>query len=385
MKTIVLFFSIVMITGLCSAGGDFKPKQKLVDQLSEQLNYLVTHTKDDKLVPRSFVAGKYNMVKSSDWTSGFVAGDYWFMYELTGDENWKKTAIENTIKLDGIQYITNTHDIGFMVYCSYGNGYKVTKNDAYKKVILQAAESLSKRFNPKVGCIRSWDFGKWQYPVIIDNMMNLEMMFWASKVSGNPKYREIAINHANTTLINHFRANMSSYHLVDYDTITGKPVKKQTYQGLNDESSWARGQAWGFYGFTVCYRETGDKKYLEAAKKIAKYIAANLPEDKVPYWDFSAPVTPGTERDVSAASITASALYILSSLPDDSKSNEEYRKLADQIMNSLSSPTYLNKQGEGGGFLLKHYVGGKPLNLEVDASVNYADYYYLEALKYKMK
>jgi unsaturated chondroitin disaccharide hydrolase len=385
MKTIVLLFSILMISGLCSAKGDFKPNKKLVSQLSEQLNYLVAHTKDGKLVPRSFVAGKYNMVKPSDWTSGFVAGDYWFMYELTGDENWKKTAIENTVKLDGIQYITNTHDIGFMVYCSYGNAFRVTKDEAYKKVILQAAESLSKRFNSKVGSIRSWSFGKWQFPVIIDNMMNLEMMFWASKVSGNPKYHDIAVQHANTTLMNHFRANMSSYHLVDYDTITGKPIKKQTYQGFNDESSWSRGQAWGLYGFTVSYRETGDKKYLEAAKKIAKYISENLPEDKVPYWDFNAPVTPQTERDCSAASITASALYILSSLTNDSKSKKEYGTLADEIMTSLSTPAYLNKYGEGGGFLLKHYVGGKLLNLEVDASGNYADYYYLEALKFRMK
>ena len=385
MKTIVLLFSILMISGVCSAKSDFKPNKKLVNQLSEQLNYLVSHTKDDKLVPRSFVAGKYNMVKPSDWTSGFVAGDYWFMYELTGDEKWKKTAIENTIKLDGIQFITNTHDLGFMVYCSYGNAYRVTKEEAYKKVILQAAESLSKRFNPKVGSIRSWSWGKWQFPVIIDNMMNLEMMFWASKVSGNPKYHDIAVQHTNTTLKNHYRDNMSSYHLVDYDTITGKPIGKQTHQGLNDESSWTRGQAWGLYGFTVSYRETGDKKYLEAAKKIAKYIAVNLPEDKVPYWDFNAPVTTQTERDCSAASIIASALYILSSITDDNNSKKEYSILADQIMTSLSSPAYLNKYGEGGGFLLKHYVGGKLLNLEVDASVNYADYYYLEALKYKMK
>ncbi len=381
-----LLFSLILATGyLCSFGADFKPDKKLIGRLSEQMNYLVSHTKNDKLVPRSFVDGKYNMVKPSDWTSGFVAGDYWFMYELTHDKKWEETAVENTLKLDGIQYLTNTHDIGFMVYCSYGNAYRITKDEAYKKVILQAAESLSKRFNPKVGCIRSWDFGPWQYPVIIDNMMNLEMVFRASEISGNPKYREIAVSHANTTLKNHFRANMSSYHLVDYDTITGKPIKKQTYQGLNDESSWARGQAWGLYGFTVACRETGDKKYLDAAKKIARYIASNLPEDKIPYWDFSAPVTPQTERDVSAASITASALYMLSNLTDNKSEKKEFSGLADQIMTSLSSPAYLNKYGEGGGFLLKHYVGGKPLNLEVDASVNYADYYYLEALKNRMK
>lgn len=384
MKFSILLFSILLFIGSCKQGSDFKPQQNLVDRLSAQLNFLVASTNDAYRVPRSYVAGNYNMVYPSDWTSGFVAGNYWFMYELTGDENWEKAAIENTVKLDGIQNITTTHDIGFMVYCSYGNAYRVTKDEAYKRVILQAAESLITRFNPKVGCIRSWDFGTWQFPVIIDNMMNLEMLFWASKVSGDAKYKDIAIQHANTTLLNHFRANMSSYHLVDYDAITGMPIKKQTYQGLNDESSWARGQAWGLYGFTVCYRETGDKKYYDAAKKIADYIAQNLPDDKVPYWDFSAPVTPQTEKDVSAASITASALYILSTLTDDS-GRLEYITLADKIITSRSSPAYLNNYGEGGGFLLKHFVGGKPLNMEVDASVNYADYYFLEALKLKMK
>jgi unsaturated chondroitin disaccharide hydrolase len=385
MKISTLLFSILLFIGSCKPGSDLKPAQNLIDQLATQLNWLVAHTKDDKQVPRSFVSGNYNMVDPTDWTSGFVAGNYWLMYELTGDENWKKAAVENTLKLEGIQYITNTHDIGFMIYSSYGNGYRITKDAAYKSVILQAAESLSKRFNPKVGCIRSWDFGTWQFPVIIDNMMNLEMLFWASKVSGNPKYTEIAVQHANTTLLNHFRANMSSYHLVDYDTITGMPIKKQTWQGLNDESSWARGQAWGLYGFTVCYRETGDIKYLNAAKKIATYISIWLPEDKVPYWDFNAPVTPATERDASAASITASALYILSSLTDDSSSRLEYSALADKIITSLNSTAYLNSYGLGGGFLLRHVVGGKPFNMEVDASINYADYYYLEALKYKMK
>lgn len=383
MKATLLLLSILMICGLYSSGADFKPNQKMVTKLSEQLDYLVNHTKDDKLVVRSFEKEKYNMVKKSDWCSGFTAGNYWFMYELTGDEKWKKEAVENTLKLDGIQYMTDTHDIGFMTYCSYGNAYRVTKDEAYKKVVLQAAESLSKRFNPKVGCIRSWSWGKWQYPVIIDNMMNLEILFWASKVSGNPKYRDIAVQHANTTLKNHYRADMSSYHVVDYDSITGKPIKKQTYQGLNDESSWSRGQAWGLYGYTVCYRETGDKKYLEAARQIAKYISVNLPEDKVAYWDFKAPITPATVRDASAASLTASALYILGSL--DKASKKEYSQLADQIMTSLSSPEYLNKTGEKGGFLLKHFTGGRSINLEIDASINYADYYYLEALKFKMK
>jgi len=217
--------------------------------------------------------------------------------------------------------------------------------------------------------------------VIVDNMMNLEMLFWASKETGDPKYREVAISHANTTLANHFRENMSSFHVVNYDTITGQPLSKQTHQGLNDDSSWARGQAWGLYGFAMCFRETGDLKYLDAAKKIAAYIQSNLPEDFVPYWDYNDPAQPNTSRDASAAAITASALYMLSSLTDEKK--VEYAALADQILNSLSSEAYLAEVGTNGGFLLKHCVGNMPGKSEVDTPLNYADYYYLEALKYK--
>jgi rhamnogalacturonyl hydrolase YesR len=322
------------------------------------------------------------MITKKDWCCGFPAGSYWYLYELTGDKKWEKIATDNTVKLDGVQYRKNTHDLGFMVFCSYGNAYRITKNEEYKKVVLQASESLISRFNPKTGCIKSWDWAKqWQFPVIIDNMMNLEMLFWASKETGDPKYHDIAISHANTTLANHFRENMSSYHVVDYDTITGQAIAKVTHQGLKDDSSWARGQAWGLYGYTVCFRETGDVKYLEAAKKIASFIKANLPEDFVPYWDYDDPAKPNAYRDASAAAVTASALYMLSSLTDQGK--EEYAALAEKILGSLSSPAYLAEIGDNGGFLIKHCVGNMPKKSEVDTPLNYADYYYLEALKYK--
>jgi unsaturated chondroitin disaccharide hydrolase len=252
----------------------------------------------------------------------------------------------------------------------------------YKKVIIQASESLISRFNPRIGCIKSWDWAKeWQFPVIVDNMMNLEMLFWASKETGDPKYRDVAIAHANTTLANHFRPNMSSFHVVDYDTITGQPMAKFTVQGLSDSSSWARGQAWGFYGYTVCFRETSDARYLEAAKKIAAFIQSNLPEDFVPYWDYNDPAKPDTYHDASAAAITASALYMLSSLTDEGKA--EYAALADKILAGLSSPEYLAEIGDNGGFLIKHCVGHLPGKSEINVPLNYADYYYLEALKYK--
>jgi unsaturated chondroitin disaccharide hydrolase len=382
MKRLAVVLVLTIIFQFCSSISLFAQKEKLVNQISAQLNFLVTNSVNDTMVPRSYEAEKYMMITKKDWCCGFPAGSYWYMYEMTGDQQWKKIATENTLKLEGVQFRRNTHDLGFMVFCSYGNAYRITKNEAYKKVIIEASESLISRFNPKTGCIKSWDWAKqWQFPVIIDNMMNLEMLFWASKVTGNPKYREVAISHANQTLANHFRENMSSYHVVDYDTITGQAIAKVTHQGLKDDSSWARGQAWGLYGYTICYRETGDKKYLDAAKKIAAYIQSNLPEDLVPFWDYNDPAIPNTYRDASAAAITSAALFQLSSLTDKGKT--EYAALAEKILTSLSSSKYLAEFGTNGGFLIAHCVGNMPKKSEVDTPLNYADYYYLEALKYK--
>jgi rhamnogalacturonyl hydrolase YesR len=302
----------------------------------------------------------------------------WLMYELTGDEKWKQSAVKNTLKLDGVQYRKNTHDLGFMVFCSFGNAYRLTGDQNYRDVILTASESLFTRFNKKVGCIKSWDHGSWEFPVIIDNMMNLEMLFWASKETGNPVYKDIAVSHADVTLKNHFREDMSSWHVVDYDTITGGVKVKQTHQGYSDDSAWGRGQAWGLYGFTVMFRETGDSKYLDAATKIADFIISNLPEDKVSYWDYNDPKIPDTYRDASAAAITASALFELSTYNVEKK--DFYLETASGILESLNSDKYRAKVGTNGGFLLMHSVGNKPKNSEVDVPINYADYYYMEAL-----
>ena len=282
MKLKNFFIVFVLIIFSCSGNKTQQNFSELKNELSDQLKVLVQSTPSDK-VARSFPDkdGELRTVGIKDWTCGFPAGSFWLMYELTGDKYWKNVAEENTLKLDRVQFRTNTHDLGFMVFCSYGNGYRLTENEEYKEVILQASESLLTRFNPEVGSIKSWDWGTWQYPVIIDNMMNLEMLFWASEITGDPKYKEVAISHADKTLENHIRDNMSSYHVVSYDTITGIPVEKITHQGLNDESSWGRGQAWGLYGFTCCYRETNDAKYLQIAENIADYILENLPEDMV--------------------------------------------------------------------------------------------------------
>ncbi|MDX9880416.1 MAG: glycoside hydrolase family 88 protein [Prolixibacteraceae bacterium] len=378
MRKTILLFSVAALLVACNPP-KFEITSEFYSKLSDQLNYLVEQTPDSLKVPRTYSKETgYKLVGFRDWTCGFPAGSYWYMYELTGDENWKKQAIENTLKLDGVQYLTSTHDLGFMVFCSYGNAYRITGDTLYKNAILQASESLITRFNPTVGCIRSWDHGKWQFPVIIDNMMNLEMLFWASKETGDPKYRDIAITHANTTLENHFRDDMSSYHVVSYDTITGQPIEKHTHQGLNHDSSWGRGQAWGLYGYTLTYRETGDAKYLEAAEKIAAHILANLPKDMVSYWDFNDPKIPDAYRDASAAAITASAFYELSKY-----TNNKYLKAAEKIVASLSSDKYLAAPQTNGGFLLKHSVGHLPGNSEIDVPLNYADYYYIEALKRK--
>lgn len=366
----------------CSGNKSGMPEfDELTEQLSSQLKVLVDNIPPEK-VPRSYPDedGGYRMVGINDWTCGFPAGSFWYMYELTGDIFWKEVALENTLKLDGVQYRTNTHDLGFMVFCSYGNAYRLTGNEDYKEVILQASESLMTRFNPTIGCIRSWDHNsdKWDYPVIIDNMMNLEMLFWASEVTGNSKYRDVAVSHADVTLENHFRDDWSSYHVVSYDTITGEPVLKQTHQGLNDESAWGRGQAWGLYGYTMTYRETEKERYLEAAENIADFIIANLPDDMVSYWDFDDPAIPDTHRDASAAAITASALFELSVLADD---GQKYLEAANKILTSLTTEKYRATGGTNGGFILKHSVGHKPNSSEVDVGINYADYYYLEALK----
>jgi alpha-L-fucosidase len=330
--------------------------------------------------PRTLDSMQLKLVPSRDWTSGFFPGELWFLYEYTGKNEWKNQAQSFTSNIEREKTNGGTHDMGFKVYCSFGQGYRLTKDAHYKDVIIQSAKTLSTRFNSKVGVIRSWDHHKeqWDYPVIIDNMMNLELLFEATKLSGDPSFYKIAVSHANTTMKNHFRSDYSSYHVVDYDTATGGVRKKQTAQGYADESAWARGQAWGLYGFTMCYRETKDKKYLDQAEHIASFILhhPNLPKDLVPYWDFNAPNIPNEPRDVSAAAVMASALYELSTY---SKNKNEYRKTADKIIESLTK-SYRSPIGENKGFILLHSTGSKPANSEVDVPLSYADYYYLEAL-----
>lgn len=358
-----------------------------VDNAKIQLKYLLEASEagDTVRIPSTYQNGEIVYVPVDDWVSGFFAGTLWYMYELTGDEYWADHARKHTEILDTIQYLKWHHDIGFMIYDSYGNGLRLKNPDGYKDVIVNAAKSLSTRFRPAAGIIQSWDADKgwqanngWKCPVIIDNMMNLELLMKATEFTGDSTYYNIAVSHADQTMKNHYRPDYSTYHVVDYDPETGEVRGRYTAQGYSDESAWARGQAWSLYGYTVMYRYTGDKKYLEQAEKVADFILnhPNMPEDLIPYWDFDCPDIPDTYRDASAGAIMASALYELFGFTG----NDMYKEKADKMIESLSSPAYRAAQGTNGGFILMHSVGSIPHGSCIDVPLNYADYYFLEAL-----
>jgi unsaturated chondroitin disaccharide hydrolase len=351
-----------------------------MDKVIAQVDRQLAGLKDSAMFPGSFVNGNTSLKPVQDWTSGFFPGTLWYLYKYTGEEKWKLSAKKWTEMLASDQYLTNTHDLGFMIFCSYGNGIKYGMQTDYAPVILQASKSLCTRFNPKVGCIKSWD-SKDQYLVIIDNMMNLEMLFWASKYSSDPGFYKIAVSHAETTLKNHFRPDFSSYHVVNYDTASGKVIWKHTAQGYSDSSLWARGQSWALYGFIVMYRETKDKRYLDQAMHIADLLISyqTMPDNGIPFWDYSDPSIPNTTRDVSAACIMASALFELCNYTE-ALSSGKYYAFAEKILHSLSSDAYMAKPGTNGNFILLHSVSSKPANSQVDVPLNYADYYFIEAL-----
>lgn len=333
---------------------------------------------DSAIFPRSIKNGERRLENMYDWTSGFFPGSLWLEYELTGDDYYKTQASKFTNRLHGLKDYKGTHDLGFMVFCSFGNAERLSPNDSIKQVLIDASESLTSRYNDTVKCIRSWDFGEWSYPVIIDNMMNLKMLFYTSEMSKNDKYKNIAIQHANTSMKNHFRDDFSSYHVISYVPSTGAVESKGTFQGFADESAWARGQAWAVYGYLDCYEATNDKKYLDFAINIANFIMKNVvTEDLIPYWDYNAPNIPDAPRDASAAAITSAALLKLSTLIDN---GNDYFTYAETILKNLSSDKYLAKKGENKGFILMHSVGHLPANSEIDTPLNYADYYYLESI-----
>ena len=325
--------------------------------------------------------GSLHLVPSKDWTSGFFPGELWYLYEYTQNNFWKKKAQQHTDMLEREKMNGKTHDMGFKMYCSYGNGYRLTQDERYKEILLQSARTLATRFKPQAGIIRSWDHSqkKWDCPVIIDNMMNLELLFWATKESKDSTFYHIAVSHARTTMKNHFRPDNSCYHVIDYDTISGKVLKKNTHQGFSHESAWSRGQAWALYGYTMCYRETKFPEFLQQAKNVEEYLFKHphMPADYIPYWDFDAPKIPNEPRDASAAAVIASALYELSLY--DSENTKRYKERADKILENLTK-SHRSTIGKNNGFLLLHSTGTKPSNVEVDVPIVYADYYFIEAL-----
>ncbi len=377
------FFPLVLLS--CNMQKQTEHQPDLVKQIADQMDVAlqITASKKDSVLifPRTTENGELKLVRSRDWTSGFFAGNLWMVYELTGDEKWKEYALEYTLPMEQEQWNGGTHDMGFKMYCSFGKAWQHTGNPAYRDILIQSAKTLITRFNPAVGCIRSWDHNsdKWDFPVIIDNMMNLELLMWAAKETGDETFKNIAVSHAQVTLKNHFREDHSSYHVIDYNPETGEVENRHTHQGFAHESAWARGQAWGLYGFIMMYRETGMEEFLVQAEKIAEFILKQngMKEGKMPYWDFNAPNIPDEPYDASAGAIIAAAFYELSGFTENGK---EYAEVADRMVATMCSPEFLAKVGENQGFLLKHSTGHKPNNSEIDVPLVYADYYFLESV-----
>lgn len=367
------------------------PKDELLDRIpaifaaaEKQYDHLLTLVAKDPGIPRRFEDGKLVVVEPEDWTSGHFPGAIWYLYDYTRAPKWRAVAEDYTHRLERIRHFTGNHDIGFMLYCSYGNELRLTGNPAAKAVLLDGCVAAVKRYDPKVGLIMSWDPRKdkeWQYPVIIDNMMNLELLMWGAKNGSTAPCRDVAVSHADKTDANHYRPDASCFHVVSYDLETGLAARKNTWQGFADASAWARGQAWGLYGFTMMFRETGQKDYLARAQAVADFLISHprLPADKVPYWDYDAPGIPNEPRDASAGAIMASALIELSTQVGGTK-GAGYLAVARQQLLTLASPAFTAKPGENGGFILLTSVGSKPAKSEVSVPLNYADYYYLEAL-----
>lgn len=392
MKKIVVGLAVML--GLCTCA--HKPSatmdvKKALDYCAEQTQRTLTELKTDSgidytMMPRNILLDEqhWNCRKATkeEWCAGFWPGVLWYDYEYTQDKRILEEAEKFTHSLE---FLSRTpafdHDLGFLVFCSYGNGYRLTKNPAYKQVILDTADTLATLFNPVVGTILSWprevEPRNWPHNTIMDNMINLEMLFWAAKNGGNPYLYDIAVSHADKTMKCHFRPDYTSYHVAVYDTITGNLIKGVTHQGYADNTMWARGQAWAIYGYTVVYRETKDPKYLDFAQKVTDVYLERLPEDKVPYWDFDDPSIPDAPRDASAAAVVASSLLELSTyLPNGT--GKRYKDVAIEMLTSLSSDNY--QSGKSKSSFLLHSTGHWPNGSEIDASIIYADYYYIEAL-----
>jgi len=386
MNRFLACFIIVPVLFACTRKTGDQPLEQLIRENLEfcsQQYMLMAESLPADVLPRSIDMKTSELVTSGSgwWTSGFYPGSLWYLFEYSGDSSLLEEAVRRTELIRKEQYNTGTHDLGFMLNNSFGHAYRLTGDTTFRDVLITGAQSLASRYNDTVASIRSWDHGDWKFPVIIDNMMNLEYLYRVAGETGDSGLIYIAENHTATTIRNHFREDFSSYHVVDYDPSTGEVFAKKTHQGTADQSAWARGQAWALYGFTSVYRETGNEQYLDVAKNIASFIMnhPNLPDDGIPYWDFDAPGIPDTYRDASAGAIICSALLELQEYVDEELSGQ-YIAMAEKQIRALSSDAYRATPGENDNFILKHGVGHLPGNSEVDVPLTYGDYYYIEAM-----
>ena len=398
-KTLIGICAILSgLLASCSAESDQAMADRVMNVATRQALAMHSVLEKDRM-PRTLNPDSTMLTSGIDWwCSGFFPGTLWNIYRYSGNDTVLRAAREETAKLLPILHGVTDHDIGFQVNCSFGEGFRFTSDPDYKRMMLNAADTLAARFNPVVGCIKSWNIDEGHnFYVIIDNMMNLELLMEASRLSGDERYKDVAVRHASTTARNHIRPDFSSFHWVIYNDSTGHVETRKTGQGYADNSTWARGEAWALYGYTMMASGTNNKKFLSLAENIARWVLDRLPADGVPYWDYTAAeqlksgdatvdrlkageVDGRILRDASAAAVTASALLTLSTLTTDKELASDAVDAARRSLHTLASPEYLAEPGTNGGFLLKHSVGNYPGNNEVDVPLTYADYYFLEAI-----
>lgn len=384
-RPVLTIMAVAMLTISANAEDALMDQMPAIfERAATQYIGMLEKVASDPNLPRTLAPdGAVIMTKPEDWTSGFFPGSLWFLYEYSGSAVWKEKALGYTRRLEVIRHFKGNHDGGFMLGCSYGNALRLSPDDETRQVLRDAAAALGTRFIPELGMIRSWDSKPYTCPVIIDNMMNLELLSWAAKNGGDPKLRDIAVSHADKTLKQHFRPDGTAYHIVDYEPKTGWVRAIYGGQGADVRTPWARGQSWGLYGYTMMHRETGKAEYLAKAISLADILMAhpNMPADKVPNWDYGVETSESTPRDASAGAVMASALIELS---QSAKDGRKYLDFARAQLLTLASPAFFAEAGTNGGFLLTRSTGHLPGNSEINVPLVYADYYFLEALlRYK--
>ncbi|MEZ3521528.1 MAG: glycoside hydrolase family 88 protein [Muribaculaceae bacterium] len=386
--TLLLLASCASSSSSTAVNDDFDVDDALAychRQVHRSLDALGRDSIDYTMMPRNIQGNDsvWSCRRSTpdEWCAGFWPGVLWYDYEATRDECLREEAERFTSSLGYLAHRPAfDHDLGFLMFCSYGNAYRITGESRFKEIILASADTLATLFNPRVGTILSWPRNVEMlggHNTIMDNMINLEMLFWAARNGGDSRLYDIAVKHAETTMKYHFRPDGTCYHVAVYDPDSGEFIKGMTHQGYSDSSTWARGQAWAVYGYTMVYRETRDPRFLDFARKVTDVYLNRLPDDMVPYWDFDDPEIPVAPRDASAAGIVASALLELQNYvsPADAR---RYRNAAVTMLANLSSDKY--RSGDARTSFLDHSTGHKPAGSEIDASIIYADYYYIEAL-----